>query len=165
MIDLTAKVSPNAIIGKNTMIEEYTIVADAIIGDECKIHRYIFIDNRVVIGNRVKIQDHVMIPHGVTLEDGVFVGPAVTFTNDKFPRAINSDGSLKKISDWIASPTLVKYGASIGANATIVCGVTLGEWCMVGAGAVVTKDVPPYALVQGNPARIIKMLNNQKKDE
>ncbi len=165
MIDLTAKVSPNAIIGKNTMIEEYTIVADAIIGDECKIHRYIFIDNGVVIGNRVKIQDHVMIPHGVTLEDGVFVGPAVTFTNDKFPRAINSDGSLKKISDWIASPTLVKYGASIGANATIVCGVTLGEWCMVGAGAVVTKDVPPYALVQGNPARIIKMLNNQKKDE
>lgn len=165
MIDLTAKVSPNAIIGKNTMIEEYTIVADAIIGDECKIHRYIFIDNGVVIGNRVKIQDHVMIPHGVTLEDGVFVGPAVTFTNDKFPRAINSDGSLKKISDWIASPALVKYGASIGANATIVCGVTLGEWCMVGAGAVVTKDVPPYALVQGNPARIIKMLNNQKKDE
>ncbi|WP_346693744.1 acyltransferase [Coprobacter fastidiosus] len=165
MIDLTAKVSPNAIIGKNTMIEEYTIVADAIIGDECKIHRYIFIDNGVVIGNRVKIQDHVMIPHGVTLEDGVFVGPAVTFTNDKFPRAINSDGSLKKISDWIASPTLVKYGASIGANATIVCGVTLGEWCMVGAGAVVTKDVPPYALVQGNPARIIKVLNNQKKDE
>lgn len=165
MIDLTAKVSLNAIIGKNTMIEEYTIVADAIIGDECKIHRYIFIDNGVVIGNRVKIQDHVMIPHGVTLEDGVFVGPAVTFTNDKFPRAINSDGSLKKISDWIASPTLVKYGASIGANATIVCGVTLGEWCMVGAGAVVTKDVPPYALVQGNPARIIKMLNNQKKDE
>lgn len=165
MIDLTAKVSPNAIIGKNTMIEEYTIVADAIIGDECKIHRYIFIDNGVVIGNRVKIQDHVMIPHGVTLEDGGFVGPAVTFTNDKFPRAINPDGSLKKISDWIASPTLVKYGASIGANATIVCGVTLGEWCMVGAGAVVTKDVPPYALVQGNPARIIKMLNNQKKDE
>lgn len=165
MIDLTAKVSPNAIIGKNTMIEEYTIVADATIGDECKIHRYIFIDNGVVIGNRVKIQDHVMIPHGVTLEDGVFVGPAVTFTNDKFPRAINSDGSQIKISDWIASPTLVKYGASIGANATIVCGVTLGEWCMVGAGAVVTKDVPPYALVQGNPARIIKMLNNQKKDE
>lgn len=163
MIDLTAKVSPNAIIGKNTMIEEYTIVANAIIGDECKIHRYIFIDNGVVIGNRVKIQDHVMIPHGVTLEDGVFVGPAVTFTNDKFPRAINPDGSLKKISDWIASPTLVKYGASIGANATIVCGVTLGEWCMVGAGSVVTKDVPPYALVQGNPARVIKILNNQKK--
>lgn len=74
MIDLTAKVSPNAIIGKNTMIEEYTIVADAIIGDECKIHRYIFIDNGVVIGNRVKIQDHVMIPHGVTLEDGVSWG-------------------------------------------------------------------------------------------
>lgn len=162
MIDLTAKVSPNAIIGKNTMIEEYTIVADAIIGDECKIHRYIFIDNGVVIGNRVKIQDHVMIPHGVTLEDGVFVGPAVTFTNDKFPRAINSDGSLKKMSDWIVCPTLVKYGASIGANATIVCGVTLGEWCMVGAGAVVTKDVPPYTLVQGNPAKVVKILNNYK---
>ena len=160
MIDKSAKVGVKATVGKNTVIEEYSIVADgAIIGDECKIHRNIFIDTGVVIGNRVKIQDNVMVPRGVTLEDGVFVGPGVAFTNDKLPRAINIDGSCKSGLDWTISPTLVKYGASIGANATIVCGITLGEWCMVGAGAVVTKNVPPYALVQGNPARIVKMLD------
>lgn len=159
MIDLTAKVSNTASIGKNTIIEEHTIVSDGVqIGDYCKIHRNIFIDCNVSIGNKVKIQDNVMIPHGVTIEDGVFIGPSVAFTNDKYPQAINKDGSLKTNDDWKLSLTTVKYGASIGANATIVCGITLGEWCMVGAGSVVTKDVPPFALVQGNPAKIIRTL-------
>ena len=100
-----------------------------------------------------------MIPHGVTLEDGVFVGPSVSFTNDKYPRSINPDGTLKSSEDWDVSETVVKYGASIGANATILCGVILGEWCMVAAGAVVTKDVPAYTLVAGNPARIVGPVN------
>ena len=160
MIDTTAKIAANAQIGKETIIEEFTVIApNAKIGDECKIHRNIFIDSNVIIGNRVKIQDNVMIPHGVTLEDGVFVGPSVSFTNDKYPRSINPDGTLKSSEDWDVSETVVKYGASIGANATILCGVILGEWCMVAAGAVVTKDVPAYTLVAGNLARIVGPVN------
>lgn len=100
-----------------------------------------------------------MIPHGVILEDGVFIGPSVAFTNDKYPRSINKDGSLKTNNDWKVSKTIIKYGASIGANATIICGVTIGEWAMIGAGSVVTKDVPPYTLVVGNPAKIVKIIS------
>lgn len=153
-------IDPKAQVGEKTIIEEGTIVsANAVIGKECKIHRNIFIDEGVKIGNRVKIQDNVMVPHGVEFEDGVFIGPSVAFTNDLYPRSINKDGSLKDSSDWTVSKTMVKYGASIGANATIVCGVTIGEWAMVGAGSVVTKDVPPYTLVVGNPAKIVKKIN------
>ncbi|WP_367881252.1 acyltransferase [uncultured Parabacteroides sp.] len=108
------------------------------------------------MGNKVKIQDNVMVPHGVTIEDGVFIGPGVAFTNDKWPRSITEKGELKTSTDWECTKTLVKYGASIGANATIVCGITIGEWAMIGAGAVVTKDVPAHALVIGNPAHIVR---------
>lgn len=153
-------IDPTAKIGTKTIIEEGTIIsAHATIGSECKIHRNIFIDSDVIIGNRVKIQDNVMIPHGVTIEDGVFIGPSVAFTNDKLPRSINKDGTLKTGEDWVVSETIIKYGASIGANATIVCGITIGEWAMVGAGSVVTKNVPPYTLVVGNPAKIIRKIN------
>lgn len=153
-------IDPEAQIGKNTIVEEGTIISSkVIIGSECKIHRHIFIDEDVCIGNRVKIQDNVMIPHGVILEDGVFIGPSVAFTNDKYPRSINKDGSLKTNNDWKVSKTIIKYGASIGANATIICGVTIGEWAMIGAGSVVTKDVPPYTLVIGNPAKIVKIIS------
>ena len=96
-----------------------------------------------------------MVPHGVTLEDGVFVGPSVVFSNDKYPRSVTPDGVLKSADDWTMVPTLVREGASLGAGCVIVCGVTIGEWAMVGAGAVVTKDVPDYALVMGCPAKIV----------
>lgn len=152
----TAEIAPTASIGSKTIIENHTIIGEnAKIGEQCKIHRNIYIDDDVCIGNKVKIQDNVMIPHGVTIEDGVFIGPSVAFTNDKWPRSITEDGELKTSADWVCSETLVKYGASIGANATIVCGITIGEWAMIGAGAVVTKDVPPHALVIGNPGKII----------
>lgn len=152
-------IDPEAKIGKNTIIEEGTIVSSkATIGNECKIHRHIFIDEDVIIGNKVKIQDNVMIPHGVEIEDGVFIGPSVAFTNDKYPRAINKDGTIKTTKDWNVSKTRIKFGASIGANSTILCGITIGEWAMIGAGSVVTKDVPPYTLVTGNPARVIKTI-------
>ncbi|MBN1887084.1 MAG: N-acetyltransferase [Thermoflexales bacterium] len=111
-------------------------------------------DAGVHIGHNVKIQNGISVYHGVTLEDGVFCGPHCVFTNDRQPRAINPDGSLKSIDDWAISQTLVRSGASIGAHATIVCGVTIGRWAMVGAGAVVTRDVPDYGLVYGNPARL-----------
>ena len=160
MITKETKTHPTAKIGNNTLVEEYTIIEkNAIIGNNCKIHRHIFIDEEVIIGNCVKIQDNVMIPHGVILHDGVFIGPSVTFTNDKYPRSINPDGTLKTSQDWHVSKTVIKYGASIGANSTIVCGVTIGEWAMIGAGSVVTKNVPNYAMVVGNPARIIKWVS------
>jgi acetyltransferase-like isoleucine patch superfamily enzyme len=114
----------------------------------------VYIDTGVRIGNNVKIQNYVSVFQGVTLEDGVFCGPHCVFTNDKHPRAINPDGSLKYAHDWVVSPTLVRRGAAIGANATILCGVTIGQWAMIGAGSVVARDVPDYGLVRGNPARL-----------
>lgn len=154
-------ISPEASIGSDTIVEENTIIAEgAIIGNNCKIHRNIYIDSGVIVGSKVKIQDNVMIPHGIIIEDGVFIGPSVAFTNDKYPRSINRDGTLKTSLDWEESRTIIKYGASIGANSTIVCGITIGEWAMIGAGSVVTKDVPANTLVIGNPARIVKFLDN-----
>ena len=125
------------------------------IGDGCKIGAFVEIRKQVRIGRNVKIQAFAFIPEGVTIEDGVFIGPHVCFTNDKHPRAVNPDGSLMKPSDWQIVPTLVKQGASIGANATILCGITIGEYAMVGAGAVVSRDVPAYAIVTGVPARVV----------
>jgi UDP-2-acetamido-3-amino-2,3-dideoxy-glucuronate N-acetyltransferase len=114
----------------------------------------VYIDAGVRIGNNVKIQNGISVYHGVTLEDGVFCGPHCVFTNDRQPRAINPDGKLKSADDWVVSETLVKTGASIGAHATIVCGTTIGRWAMIGAGSVVTRNVPDYGLVYGNPARL-----------
>ena len=145
-------------IGKGTKIfyPDLVNLYGCEIGESCKIGAFVEIKEDVRVGNNVKIQAFVFIPEGVIIEDGVLVGPHVSFINDKYPRAINPDGSLKKPDDWKITKTFVKKGASIGANATIICGVTIGEYSMVGAGAVVTKDVPPRTLVVGNPARIVK---------
>jgi len=125
------------------------------IGAGCKIGAFVEIRKQVKIGRNVKIQAFAFIPEGVTIEDGVFIGPRACFTNDKYPRAVNPDGSLMEADDWKVVPTWVKRGASIGANATIICGITIGEQAMVGAGAVVTRDVPSYAIVAGVPARVV----------
>lgn len=125
------------------------------IGDGCKIGAFVEIRKQVKIGRNVKIQAFVFIPEGVTIEDGVFIGPHVCFINDKHPRAVNPDGSLMGAEDWEIVPTLVKQGASIGANATIMCGIRVGEYATVGAGAVVTRDVPAHAVVVGDPARVV----------
>jgi acetyltransferase-like isoleucine patch superfamily enzyme len=108
----------------------------------------------VVIGSDVKVQNYVSIYHGVVIEDGVMVGPHVCFTNDRLPRAIRPDGARKGADDWQVSETRIAYGAGLGANSTIVCGVVVGRWALVGAGSVVTRNVPPYGLVFGNPARL-----------
>jgi UDP-2-acetamido-3-amino-2,3-dideoxy-glucuronate N-acetyltransferase len=152
----SAEVADDAVVGDNTKIWHLVqLRPGAQIGSECIFGRGVFVDTHVVTGNRVKVQNYVSIYDGVTIEDGVFVGPRVVFTNDKQPRAINPDGSLKGGSDWTISYTRIREGASLGANSTIVCGITVSRWTLVGAGAVVTKNVPDYGLVVGNPARLI----------
>jgi UDP-2-acetamido-3-amino-2,3-dideoxy-glucuronate N-acetyltransferase len=150
----TADVSPDAEIGPGSSIWNQAQVRErARIGARCIIGKNVYVDVDVVIGDDVKVQNNVSLFHGVTVEDGVFVGPHVCFTNDRVPRAINPDGSLKTDADWDVSPTLVRRGAALGANATILPGVTIGRWAMVGSGSVVTRDVADWELVAGNPAR------------
>jgi UDP-2-acetamido-3-amino-2,3-dideoxy-glucuronate N-acetyltransferase len=151
----TAEVSDRAEIGPGTSIWNQCQVRElAQIGSGCILSKDVYVDAGVQIGNYVKVQNGVSIYHGVTLEDGVFCGPHCVFTNDRQPRAVNPDGTLKQGDDWLLSETRVCAGASIGAGAVIVCGVTVGRWAMIGAGAVVTRDVPNYGLVYGNPARL-----------
>jgi UDP-2-acetamido-3-amino-2,3-dideoxy-glucuronate N-acetyltransferase len=142
----TADVEDGARVGAGTKVWHLAhIRSSAIVGDDCVIGRNVFVDAHAVVGSRVKIQNNVSVYHGVTLQDEVFVGPCAVFTNDFRPRAQNPD--------WEITPTLVKKGASIGANATLVCGIEVGEYAMIAAGSVVTKNVEPYQLVAGNPAR------------
>jgi len=156
IIHPTATVDPKASIGNNTRVWHWTqIREDVVIGSESIIGKGCYFDAGVKVGSRVKIQSNVSVFRGVTIEDGVFVGPHACFTNDKTPRAINLDGTLKGLEDWTVMPTLVRYGASIGANATIVCGITIGRFAMVAAGSVVTRSIPDYGLVMGNPARLV----------
>ena len=144
-------IGENTEIGTNTIIDDFAVIGSGCtIGNNCKIHHFTHIDNKVRIGNNVKIQDHVMIPHGVTLEDGVFVGPSVAFSNDKYPRSKEYGHTL---------PTLVKRGATIGAGCTVLCGITIGEKAMIGAGSVVTKDVPAGELWVGNPAKFVRKID------
>lgn len=151
----TADVSEKITIGAGTSIWHQAQVREgAVIGSGCIIGKGVYIDAGVKIGSNVKLQNYVSVFHGVTIEDGVFVGPHVCFTNDLHPRAVNSDGTLKAADDWTVSETLIRSGASLGANSTIVCGVVIGSWAMVGAGSVVTRNVPDFAIVFGNPARV-----------
>ena len=156
MIHPSAEVSPEAQIGEGTNIWHQAQVREgARIGRNCIIGKGVYIDFDVVIGDNVKIQNYASIYHGVTIEDGVFIGPYACLTNDKIPRAITPDGGLKSDADWEVGKIRVKYGASIGAGAVILPNVTIGRFAMVGAGAVVTKDVPDHGLVMGNPARLV----------
>ncbi len=150
----TAEVSPSATIGLGASIwHQAQIREGAAVGAGCVIGKGAYIDAHVKIGANCKIQNYSCVYHGTTLEDGVFVGPEVVFTNDRYPRAINPDGSLKGEADWEVGRTLVKYGAAIGSHSVVLPGLTIGRWALVAAGSVVTKDVLDHALVGGNPAR------------
>jgi UDP-2-acetamido-3-amino-2,3-dideoxy-glucuronate N-acetyltransferase len=151
----TAEVSDGAEIGPGTRIWSHVQVREgAVIGSECILGKGAYVDLNVRIGDRCKLQNSVFVFHGFNLEDGVFLGPGAMLLNDKHPRAINPDGSLKSDADWTVSEAVVRYGAAIGGGAVILPGVTIGRFAMVGSGAVVTRDVPNQAIVFGNPAQL-----------
>jgi acetyltransferase-like isoleucine patch superfamily enzyme len=150
------RIAPDVKLGKNVRIYDFTNLYGCEIGDDVKIGTFVEIQKGSKIGNRCKVSSHTFICEGVTLEDDVFIGHNVTFINDRYPRATNGDGKLQTEADWSCVGTLVKRGASIGSGATLLCGITVGENAMIGAGSVVTKNVPAGAVVAGNPARIVK---------
>jgi acetyltransferase-like isoleucine patch superfamily enzyme len=158
MSESTLRVAPNVKLGKNVRLIAFANLYGCEIGDETFIGPFVEIQSDVRVGRRVKIQSHTFVCSGVTIEDEAFIGHGVMFTNDRFPRSTNTDGSVKGAQDWKCEPTVIGRRASIGSNATILCGVTIGEDAVVGAGSVVTKNVPPRAVVAGNPARIFRTL-------
>lgn len=149
-------IAPDVKLGQGVKIFKFVNLYGCTIGDETKIGTFVEVQKGASIGRRCKISSHTFICEGVTIEDEVFVGHSVVFINDPDPYATNDDGSLKTDADWVCIPTRVGRRASIGSNATILCGVTIGEGALVAAGAVVTKDVPPWTIVGGNPARVLK---------
>ncbi len=156
------RIAPDVKLGQDVKIYAFVNLYGCEIGDECKIGTFVEIQKGVKIGKRVKISSHTFICEGVTIEDGVFIGHGVMFINDKYPRATIESGELQTEADWECIPTLVKQGASIGSNATILCGVTIGEQAIIGAGSVVTHDVPPRTIAAGNPARVIRPVNSRQ---
>lgn len=151
-----ARIAPDVKLGQDVKIYAFVNLYGCEIGDESKIGTFVEIQKGARIGKRVKISSHSFICEGVTIEDEAFIGHGVMFINDRYPKATTDSGSLQSEEDWACIPTLVKRRASIGSNATILCGVTIGEDAMVGAGSVVTHDVPPGTVVAGNPAHPIQ---------
>jgi acetyltransferase-like isoleucine patch superfamily enzyme len=147
-------------LGKNVRLSKFINLYGCEIGDETKIGAFVEIQKNAAIGRRCKISSHTFICEGVTIEDYVFVGHGVVFVNDSFPRATTEGGELQTESDWVVEKTLLKKGCSIGSGATILSNVTIGERAIVGAGAVVTRDVPPGVIVAGNPARILRKIDD-----
>jgi acetyltransferase-like isoleucine patch superfamily enzyme len=151
-----SRIAPDVKLGRDVKIYAFVNLYGCTIGDESKVGAFVEIQKGVVVGRHCKISSHSFICEGVTLEDNVFIGHGVMFTNDRYPRATTAEGGLQTEADWQVVPTVVKRGASIGSNATILCGVTIGEDAIVGAGSVVTQDVPPGVIVAGAPARFLR---------
>ncbi|MBI5578268.1 MAG: N-acetyltransferase [Deltaproteobacteria bacterium] len=155
---MNRKIASNVILGENVSLQDFINLYGCRIGDNTKIGPFVEIQKNVTVGRNCKIQSHSFLCEGVSIEDEAFIGHGVMFINDRFPRSATESGALQTEADWKVVPTVVKRGASIGSNATILCGVTVGEGAIVGAGSVVTKDVPPRTIVAGNPARIIRKI-------
>ncbi len=145
-------------LGRDVKIYAFVNLYGCEIGDESRIGTFVEIQKGARLGKHVKVSSHTFICEGVTIEDECFIGHGVMFINDRYPRSTNETGSLQTEADWTCIPTRIKHGASIGSNATILCGVTVGECAIVGAGSVVTHDVPPFAVVAGNPARVLRTI-------
>jgi acetyltransferase-like isoleucine patch superfamily enzyme len=157
------KIAPDVKLGQGVRIYSFTNLYGCEIGDDSKIGTFVEIQKGAKIGARCKISSHTFICEGVVLEDEVFVGHNVTFINDLYPRSTNSEGKLQTEADWKCVSTRVQRGASIGSGATLLCGITVGARAVIGAGSVVTRDVPADAIVAGNPARLLRMVNPPKK--
>jgi len=153
-------IAPDVKLGKNVKLFSFVNLYGCEIGDNTKIGAYVEIQKNAVVGHNCKISSHTFICEGVHIEDYVFIGHNVTFINDLYPRATNPEGKMQNDEDWEVIPTFVKKGASIGSSATILAGVTIGENSIVGAGAVVTKDVPASTIVAGNPAKVLRKIKN-----
>ena len=152
----TAIIADDVILGQNVKIYHFVNLYGCEIGAGTQLGTFVEVQKNSRIGQRCKVSSHSFICEGVTIEDEVFVGHGVMFTNDLFPRATSSEGQLQQANNWTCIPTVIKKGASIGSNATILCGITVGEGAIIGAGSVVTKDVPPGTVAAGNPARILR---------
>jgi UDP-2-acetamido-3-amino-2,3-dideoxy-glucuronate N-acetyltransferase len=148
-------------LGRGVKIFDFVNLYGCEIGDESRIGTFVEIQRGATVGRRVKIQSHTFICEGVSIEDHVFVGHGVTFINDKYPSAVTPQGELVRDGDWTMVPTVVRKGATIGSGSTILCGVEIGEGAIVGAGSVVTKDVPPRTVVAGNPARVLRAVEDR----
>jgi len=154
----TKKIASNVILGENVVLNDFINLYGCSIGDNTKIGPFVEVQKNAFIGKRCKISSHTFICEGVTIEDDVFVGHGVMFINDKYPRSTNESGELQTEDDWEVVHTVVKQGASIGSNATLLCGITVGSGSIVGAGSVVTCDVPDKTVVAGNPAKSIRKI-------
>ncbi|MBN2323610.1 MAG: N-acetyltransferase [Spirochaetes bacterium] len=152
------KIASNVKLGKDVRIYDFVNLYGCEIGNNTKVGTFVEIQKGAKIGRNCKISSHTFICEGVTIEDNVFIGHNVTFINDIYPRATNEDGTQQTDDDWKCIPTLIKKGASIGSSATLLCGITVGENAVVGAGSVVTKNVPPNTIVAGNPARVFRKI-------
>lgn len=150
------KIAPNVVLGNGVVLNDFINLYGCSIGDGTKIGPFVEVQRNALIGKNCKIQSHSFICEGVTIEDEVFVGHGVMFINDRYPRATAEGGRLLADADWVVVPTVVKSRAAIGSNATILCGITIGEGAVIGAGSVVTRDVPANTIVAGNPARVIR---------
>ena len=160
--EIINKIAPDVVIGEGSKVFNFVNLYGCVIGANSKIGTFVEIQKGASIGDNCKISSHSFICEGVAIEDNVFIGHNVTFINDLFPRATNPDGSMQTDDDWNCLSTTVKKGASIGSSATILCGITIGEGAIVGAGSVVTKDVPPATIVAGNPAKIMRKISEDK---
>lgn len=164
-MDTYLAISDDVKLGENVRLAKFINLYGCSIGDNTKIGAFVEVQKNALIGKNCKISSHTFICEGVVVEDNVFIGHNVTFINDIYPRATTSNGQLQTEEDWKVGKTFIKEGASIGSSATLLCGITVGEHAIVGAGSVVTKDVPPYTIVAGNPARTLRSIQKEKENE
>ena len=158
-------ISADVKLGENVRLGKFVNLYGCSIGENTKVGAFVEVQKNAHIGRDCKISSHSFICEGVVVEDDVFIGHNVTFINDLYPRATTAGGALQTEADWAVGMTLVKKGASIGSSSTILCGITVGEHAIVGAGSVVTKDVPAYSIVAGNPARVLRTIDKEVADE
>ena len=156
-------IAPDVKLGKNVKLSKFINMYGCTVGDDCKIGAFVEIQKNVTVGKSCKVSSHTFICEGVTIEDGVFLGHNVTFINDSYPRATAAGGQLQTEADWKVETTVVRKGASIGSGSTILANVTIGENAIVGAGSVVTKDVPANAVVAGNPAKLLRYITEETR--